>query len=178
MFTDSSTQVPSPSTFRETALRIGQWCAVGALFAVPVSKPATDILLALTLLASLVGTDARERWRAAWGSPIAKGFLLWSAVLLASSLRAPWPPAWPGSFVLACGYPLLLGSVLRDARWGTRALAAFALAVSFTILVSYGMEFGLIPQRDIVGLAPNLRNTVFKEYTQQGLSVLILGCMA
>ena len=178
MLTDSARQPISPSTFGDTALRIGQWCAVGALLAVPINKPATSILLALSLLFSLLGRDARERWSASWRNPVAKGFLVWGVVLLASSLLTPAPSIWPGSFVLVCGYPLLLGSVLRDETWGRRALTAFAIAVTFTMLVSFGMEAGLVPQRAVVAWAHNMRNTVFKEYTQQGLSVLILGCMA
>jgi len=176
MLTDSDRQATS-SRFRDTALRIGQWCAVGAFLAVPVNKPSTNTLLALTLLFSLLGTDARERWACAWRNPIVKGFLLWGAVLLASALWSAAPLGWPGSFVLVCFYPLILGSVLRE-EWGKRALAAFAVSVFVTMLVSYGMEAGLVPQRAIATVSPNMRDTVFKEYTQQGLSTLILGCMA
>ncbi|WP_309263406.1 O-antigen ligase family protein [Lysobacter arvi] len=167
----------SPRALPHTALRIAQWCGVGAFAAVPINKPATNILLALCTVFSLLGAGAGPRWQASWNNPIAKGFLLWAAVLVASALRVPGTPSWPGSFVLACAYPLILASVFVDERWGKRALAAFAIAVSLTMLASYAMQVGLLPQRAVVSAAPNMRNTVFKEYTQQGLSTLILGCM-
>lgn len=156
----------------------GRWCAVGALSMAPINKPATTTLLALALLFSLLGADAGSRWRFAWRNPVVKGFLLWGTVLVVSGLRLPGLLISTGSFVLACTYPLILGSLLQEARWGRRALTGFAISAALVMLASYGMDAGLIPQHASVAAAPNMRNTVFKEYTQQGLSTLLLGCLA
>ena len=178
MHSDSDRKPSASSGIGDTAVALGRWSAVGTLLVAPINKPATSILVGLCLFFSIVGTDATERWRWASRQSVVRGFLAWGAVLIASSLRASDPLAWANSFTLVCSYPLIVASVLQDTRWARRALMAFGLAMLFTTLVSYGMECGLVPQRSIVSIAPNMRNTVFKEYTQQGLATLILGCMA
>jgi O-antigen ligase len=83
-----------------------------------------------------------------------------------------------GSFVWVCLYPLVLGSLLQTTRWRRRALAAFAVAVLLTLIISCGMSLGVFPQRALVHTQPNMVDTVFKEYTQQGLALLIFLSMA
>jgi O-antigen ligase len=168
--------------FRDMSFRLGQWAAVSSLFVVPLNKPATNIALALSLLGSLCGRDVLSRWRSALRQPVAQGALVWACVLTVSALHTwfagdGFPIA--GSFVGALFYPLLFGTLLETPVWRRRGLLAFALGVGLVLLISYGMYLGLVPQRE-VAQAPGsaMRNTVFKEYTQQGLAVLMLGCMA
>ncbi|HEU4670772.1 MAG TPA: O-antigen ligase family protein [Dyella sp.] len=162
-------------------LSAARWCAVASLFMAPVNKPGTNVAIGLCVLLSLAGADADRRWAAAWSHPVVRGALVWWAVLFLSALHT-WFLTWRlplgGSFVWACWYPLALGSVLDDDRWRTRALYAFAAAMGLTVLLSFGMALGWIPQRPLVPTQPFMRNTVFKEYTQQGLATLILGSMA
>jgi O-antigen ligase len=171
-----------PLTSIRNALRIaGQWCAVASLFVVPLNKPATNIALVLSVVFSLLGNDARQRWLIAARNPVAQGALLWSGVLVLSAVHTWYTTSMlplAGSFVWACWYPLVLGSLLQTSQWRWRALAAFALAVGLVLLISYGMDMGLIPQRSLAHSEPAMRNTVFKEYTQQGLALLVLGSMA
>ncbi|MBD8874624.1 O-antigen ligase family protein [Rhodanobacter sp. DHB23] len=146
-----------------------------------MNKPATNVTIVLSVVLSLLGSDMRQRWRDAARHPVAQGALVWWAVLMLSAAHT-----WLGassvprmdSFVWACWYPLVLGSLLRTAQWRNRALLAFALAMTLVLLASYGMDFGLLPQRPVVHELPQMRNTLFKEYTQQGLDVLVLGSMA
>jgi O-antigen ligase len=168
--------------FRDLSFRVGQWAAVSSLFAVPLNKPATNIALVLGLLGSMCGRDVLLRWQCALRQPVAQGAIAWACVLTLSALHTwfagdGFPIA--GSFVGALFYPLLFGTLLETPVWRRRGLLAFALGVGLVLLISYGMYLGLVPQRD-VAQAPGapMRNTVFKEYTQQGLAVLMLGCMA
>ena len=159
----------------------GQWCAVASLFVVPLNKPATNIALVLSVVFSLLGNDVRQRWLVAARNPVAQGALLWSGVLILSAVHTWYTTSvlpLAGSFVWACWYPLVLGSLLQTSQWRWRALAAFALAVGLVMLISYGMDLGLIPQRALAHSEPAMRNTVFKEYTQQGVALLVLGSMA
>lgn len=166
---------------REMLLDAGQWCAVASLFVVPLNKPATNVAVVLSVLFSLLGRDARARWLAALRSPIVRGALLWWAVLMLA-----WCHAWfatgtrpvTGTAIWACLYPLVFVSLLPTLQWRRRGLLALAISIGLVMLVSYGMDMGLIPQRAVVHGVPAMRNTVFKEYTQQGLSTLILGVMA
>lgn len=175
-----STQSPLASV-RDALCIAGQWCAVASLFVVPLNKPATNIALVLSLVFSLLGNNARQRWLAAARNPVAQGALLWWGVLVLSAVHTWYATSvlpLAGSFVWACWYPLLLGSLLQTPQWRRRALIAFALAVGLVLLISYGMAFGLIPQRSLTLSQPAMRNTVFKEYTQQGVALLVFGSMA
>jgi len=166
---------------RERALACARGFAILALFALPLNKPAVIAGLALALAGSLLGADLRARLRGAWRDPFVRGCLLWWATIAASAVHAGWQGDWrqlgSSRLWLFC-YPLILASVLTDARWRWRALAAFMLAATLVLAASYAMQFGLLPQRELVATAPSMRNTVFKEYTQQGLAWLMLGSMA
>ncbi|MGH8055499.1 MAG: O-antigen ligase family protein [Stenotrophomonas sp.] len=165
---------------RTRLLTAGQWCAALSLFAAPINKPATTALIVLSLFFSLLGADVRSRWQAALREPVVIGFLIWFAVLFASALHSTLlhdAPAYRESSLWSCIYPALMASLLRDSRWRWRALLAFAVAAGLVVLISYLMQFGLVPQRAIAEATPSMRNTVFKEYTQQGLASLILMSM-
>lgn len=176
-----STQASPLTSMREAMSIAGRWCAVASLFVVPLNKPATNIALVLSLLLSLLGNDVRQRWSTAARNPVAQGALLWWGVLVLSAVHTWYTTSilpLTGSFVWACWYPLVLGSLLQTPQWRRRALIAFVLAVGLVLLISYGMDLGLIPQRSLVHSDPAMRNTVFKEYTQQGIALLVFGSMA
>jgi len=166
---------------RSAALVAGQWCAVASLFVVPLNKPATNVALILSLAFSLLGTEARQRWLTAARHPVVLGALLWWLVLTLSALHTWYDTSelpLTGSYTWVCWYPLVLGSLLQTSAWRQRALVAFALAMGVVLLISCGMDLGLIPQRAVSLSEPAMRNTVFKEYTQQGLALLVFGSMA
>lgn len=172
---------PSLERMRDAACSAGRWCAVASLFVVPINKPATNVALVFTLLFSLLGSDLRQRWAQAIRHPVAQGALVWWLVLIASAVHTWYARGTlplTGTFVWVCLYPLVLGSVLQTRRWRWRALTAFALAMGLVLLISCGMEIGVFPQRAITQTQPAMRDTVFKEYTQQGLAMLVFGSMA
>jgi len=154
---------------------------VASLFVVPLNKPATNIAIGLAIIFSLLGSEVRQRWTEASRHPVARGALVWWGVLMLSALHTWYvTSSFPrtGTFVWAFWYPLALGSLLQTKVWRRRALVAFAMAVTLVLLVSCGMALGLIPQRPELHTSPFFHNTVFKEYTQQGMSTLMLASMA
>ena len=166
---------------RDGLLTAGRWCAVASLFFASVNKPGTNIAVFLSLVFSLLGSDVRERWMQAIRHPVARGFLVWCGVLVLSALHTWYlTRSLPlrGTFVWVCLYPLVMASLLQSRRWRRRALAGFAVAVLLTLALSYGMSIGLIPQRARVQQNPFMIDSVFKEYTQQGLALLIYLSMA
>lgn len=176
-----STQASPLPSMREAMSIAGRWCAVASLFVVPLNKPATNIALGLSLIFSLLGNDVRQRWLTAARNPVAQGALVWWGVLMLSAVHTWYVTSTlplAGSFVWACWYPLVLGSLLQTPQWRRRALVAFVLAAGLLLLISCGMDLGLIPQRSVVHSDPTMRNTVFKEYTQQGVAMLVFGSMA
>lgn len=153
-----------------------------SLFAVPISKPGTVFMLTLTLVGSLVGVDAIRRFQGASREFVVRGFLLWFGVVALSALhaglrRGEWQEVTSSSLWIFC-YPLILASVLTQASWRWRAVLSFGVGTALVLCVSYAMAFGLIPQRELTDAVPAMRNTVFKEYTQQGLGTLILCSIA
>lgn len=181
--TGLDTQARPLQRIRDAAYIAGQWCAVLSLFVVPLNKPATNIAIGLTIIFSLFGSDARRRWLTAARHPVVQGALVWWLVLMLSALHTWYdtsaaPVAMARSFVWACWYPLVLGSLLQTPQWRRRALLAFVFSMSLVLFISYGMDLGFIPQRSLVQTSPFMRNTVFKEYTQQGLAELILAALA
>ncbi len=176
-----SSQPQLVTRMRDAACTAGRWCAVACLFVVLINKPATNVAIGLTLLFSLLGSDLRQRWLTALRHPVAQGALLWWSVLVLSAVHTWFSTSvlpLSGSFVWACWYPLLLGSLLQTPQWRRRALIAFALAAGIVLLISCGMYIGWIPQRPVDLIQPNLRDTVFKEYTQQGVAMLVFAAMA
>lgn len=175
-----SSRPPLVVRMRDAAYIAGCWCAVVCLFVVPINKPATNVAIGLMLIFSLLGRDLRQRWLTALRHPVVRGALVWWAVLVLSAVHTWFETSvlpLSGSFVWACWYPLLLGSLLQTPQWRRRALTAFALAVAIVLLISCGMYIGWVPQRSVELLQPNLRNTVFKEYTQQGVAMLVFAAM-
>ncbi len=166
---------------RDGLLTAGRWCAVASLFFASVNKPGTNIAVFLSLVFSLLGSHTRERWTMAIRHPVARGFLVWCGVLVLSAFHTWYlTSSLPlrGTFVWVCLYPLVMASLLQTTQWRHRALAGFAVAVLVTLALSYGMSFGLIPQRARVEHNPFMVDSVFKEYTQQGLALLIYLSMA
>lgn len=168
-------------TARDALLVSGRWFAVLSLFAVSLNKPATNILLALSLVCALLGSQTQARWIASARHPVVIGALAWWGVMVLSGLHA-WAAGHAsqltGSPVWALWYPLVLGTLLTDTAWRRRGLIAFAVAVGGVLLISCGQFLGLFPQREVALALPAMRNTVFKEYTQQGLTFLMLASMA
>jgi len=166
---------------RDGLLTAGRWCAVASLFFASVNKPGTNIAVFLSLVFSLLGSGFSERWSSAFRHPVARGFLVWCGVLVLSALHTWYLTSrlpLRGTFVWVCLYPLVMGTLLQTRTWRRRALAAFAIAVLLTLILSYAMAIGLIPQRPRVQQNPFMADTVFKEYTQQGLALLIYLSMA
>ncbi len=160
-------------------LKYGRWAVLLALFSIPINKPATSIFLFLALLCSLIGAQPVQRWKAPLREPIVLGMLAWFAVLLLSALHAADnPQRWADLGVYkALLYPLLIASLLNDQNWRERGLFAYGAAALLVLLLSWSQLFGLLPAPDITATFEAYRYTVFHEYSQQGLQMLILASL-
>lgn len=159
-------------------LTVGQWCVPLALFAAPINKAATSAALGLALLCTLLGADLVPRLRQALRDPVAVGMLAWLGLMLASALYAlaggDGGQGLRTSYIWTFITPLVIATLLQTPLLRWRALYAFAAGIGLVLVISWLMAAGLVPQRGIAELVPSMRNTVFKEYTQQGLATLIL----
>lgn len=172
-----------PAGPRQALFDLGRWAAVASLFAVPINKPLTSAALALALICSLSAPRLGSRLHNAWREPVVRGALLWMAVLSLSALHAVLARGseFPkGSTLWALTYPLIIATLFDSDRWRRRAVLAFCAAVTLVLLISWGQALGWVPQRDIVQMqtGTRFRNTVFKEYNQQGVAFLILASFA
>lgn len=173
-----SPSVPFLHRARLGLLPVGEWCVALALFSVPVNKSPTSIFIGLALLATVFGANPRQRCQQAMRDPVALGMLAWAGVLLLSALHAAWGGdggrALRSSDLWTFVMPLVFASLLTTPRSRWRALYAFAAGIGIVMLVSWLMAAGVVPQRPEAELLASMRNTVFKEYTQQGLATLML----
>jgi O-antigen ligase len=133
----------------QVADRLSRWAAVAIGASIPVSVALDNILLSLVLLAWLAGGDWREKWRVARLNPVALAALVLFAVLAAGTL---WGSRYPGDaqgylvkYVDLLAVPALV-YLFRDARHRGHALMALAAGLVLTLLVSYLVMLGLLPQ--------------------------------
>lgn len=145
--------------------RLARWSAVAIGVTIPVSVALDNILLALLLLGWLGGGAYAEKWSAVRSSGAAKAALALFGVLAAGTL---YGTRYPGD---ALGYlvkyadllavPVLV-FVFRDARHRSHALAALAAGLVLTLVVSYLVALGLVPQ--VKPLAPDIANPLAFKY--------------
>jgi O-antigen ligase len=164
-----------PMPIRLLILSMGRWACVMCLFFIPINKPATNICMALALLATLAAPKLVDRMQLAIGHPVAWGALFWWLALAFSALYAPQSASlwrsWLGLVTFA--YPLLIISLIgEDDRWRMRAWWAFGISMSLTVMISWGQFIGLVPQRVLPDGVSFYRNAVFKDYIQQGIHTL------
>lgn len=166
---------------RHGLLVSGQWSVVLALFCVPLSKAATSTCIVLALFSALTGAELRQRWRQALHDPVARGMLVWAGLMMASALHS-WLSSQDSaplrsSDVWTFTMPAVIASLLLTPQLRWRAWKAFALGIGMVLLISLLMAIGLVPQRAVAELIVSMRNSVFKEYTQQGLATLMLATL-
>lgn len=172
--------LPLISAARNRILEVGRWSVLLCLFSVPINKPATNIFIFVALLCALCGARACERFHSAWRQPIVIGAAIWFALLFVSTLRAPTGSGpWSAlSSYVALLYPLIVASLLETAQWRRRGLFAFALAASLILVISWAQFAGIAPLLNGAGKSLAYRYTVFKDYTQQGVTFTVLAAMA
>jgi O-antigen ligase len=140
-----------------------KWVAVALGFSIPVSTALDSILLGLLTALWILAGNYKEKWRQIKNNPLALLSLGLFALLALGLLYGESNP-WDGLRYLSKYKELLLIALLipcfQDERTRRRGLLAFALALVLTLLFSYAIGIGLLPEYFFFpGLSPNLTNS-------------------
>jgi O-antigen ligase len=137
-----------------------KWVAIALGFTIPVSTALDSILLGLLVVFWILTADNREKWRQIKNNPLAL-LSLGLFGLLALGLFYGESNLWDGLRYLSKYKELLLIALLipcfQDERTRRRGLLAFALALVLTLLFSYAIYLGLLPEYFFISrLKPDL----------------------
>jgi len=128
--------------------RAALWITVALGFSIPVSTALDGVLLAALLVCWLAGGRYREKWEAVRGNAFALAicafFLLHVAgsAYTIGSARAALDEIGKAAYMLLA--PLLV-SLQPGAEWRRRALLALLAAVGLTLLLSFPIWLGVMP---------------------------------
>jgi O-antigen ligase len=160
-------------------LEAGRWSILLCLVSVPINKPATNIFIFFGLLFALLGERTTERFREACKHPVVIGAIAWFLLLLINviAIAPAGPERWEALRVYkVLFYPLIVAMLLETPRWRTRGLMAFGISTTLVLLISW-LLFFWGPQH-VGKIVSSGSYTVFKNYTQQGLALLVLAALA
>lgn len=163
--------------------RGAQATLVLCFFAFPMSVALANVALLLTLLlwlGSLGGAEARARFAQALRNPLTPPALaLFAWVLIATT----WSPASSSEFLgfwqkyLKFALVPMFIAVLQDAKTRRRCWQAFALALLFTLAVTWLSTVVHMPWTRGGRQPSQLDHTVFKDHISQGLMMSIFAVL-
>lgn len=157
------------------AAAFSKWIAIALGFSIPVSTALDNILLGLFAACWLLGAGFSEKWQDIKRNKVAILSLLLFTLLIAGVLN-PYSPIHDGLKYLSkykefLFIPLLI-SMFREASTRRLGLIAFGTAITFTLVLSYLIHFGLLPDTTLFHAEPGDAE-VFKKHITQSLLVAL-----
>ena len=155
---------------------------VGIFFCFPISLAATNILMALMLVAWLLAGQYKARWHSVKSNPIT-----WPALMLYGLVIAgtSYSTASGGEMLQHLNkyskflFVLLAITLLQDPAWRQRCWRAFGVAMLFTLGSVYANIWFDLPWSVTHNQGWGVDHTVFKDYISQGImmSLFVLCCI-
>ncbi|MBV2235973.1 MAG: O-antigen ligase family protein [Sterolibacterium sp.] len=168
---------PSATPTEATDFRTARWSAILLGFSIPVSVALDNVLLLVFLLAWLLGGGWREKLAIIRQHPVTPAVLGLFGLVLLGCLYGPQDSADMLRFLRKYASLLLILLLLplfRDPRDQLRAMIAFGAAMGLTLLLSFLLWWGVLPETvKTHHLAEN--PTVFKLHITQSL-FMALAC--
>ncbi|MBX9903504.1 MAG: O-antigen ligase family protein [Burkholderiales bacterium] len=127
---------------------LGRWSAIAIGASVPVSIALDNVLLAVALLAWLVGLQYRDKLRQTWANPVYRAALLLFVVLLTGTLYGKPAPGDANLFLLKyldLALIPVLGWAFITASSREQGLRTLACGLTLVLLISCALKIGLIP---------------------------------
>lgn len=164
------------------ALQAAQLFLVGIFFCFPISLAATNILMALMLIAWLLAGQFKTRWQSVQNNPITlPALMLYGLVILGTT----YSPASGTEMLQHLNkyskflFILLAISLLQEDTWRQRCWRAFGYAMLFTLGSVYANIWFDLPWSVTHNQGWGVDHTVFKDYIAQGImmSLFVLLCI-
>jgi O-antigen ligase len=128
---------------------LSKWVAVALGFTIPVSTALDSILLGLLVVFWILAADSGEKWRQLISNPLALLSLGMFGLLVLGLFYGEADP-WDGLRYLSKYKELLLIALLipcfQEEKTRRYGLLAFSLALALTLLFSYAIGIGLLPE--------------------------------
>jgi O-antigen ligase len=135
-----------------TADRAAQWAAVALGFSIPLLVALDNVLLAIVLAGWLASGAWRAKWSTVRGNRVGLAALVLYGLLFAGTLYGERNPG-DTPFYLAKYIDLLFipvfAFVLREELARRRAIYALAAGLAVVLVLSYLIQFGVIPRTNI-----------------------------
>lgn len=135
---------------------LGRWSTIAIGVSIPISIAVDNVLLAIVLLAWLVGAQYRNKLIFAWTNPVYRAALLLFTLLLAGTLYGNAAPGDAKLYLLKylnlALLPLLAWAFI-GASSREQGLRALAYGLALVLLISCAIKIGSIPH-------PGLRGTL------------------
>lgn len=143
----SSTMVSRSTIQVSNGLNVfSHWCAVAIAFVLPISVFALNCALALTLLSFLLTGYWRERFDIVTKHPVVYAAIMLYSAFLVASFFSPASAADINHVLhkyMKLVYLLFLIPLFQEHKWRERALIAFLLAMSVTVIITGTNILGL-----------------------------------
>lgn len=127
---------------------LGRWSSIAIGFTIPVSIALDNLLLAVMLLAWLIGTQYRQKIALAWHNPVYRAALLLFTILIIGTAYGRQAPGDAGLYLSKYAdlalIPLLGWSFVASAA-RRRGVLALAFSLSLVLLLSYAVKSGVMP---------------------------------
>ena len=143
----------------------GRWSTIAIGLSIPVSVALDNLLLAMALLAWLVGAQYRDKLTLAWSNPVYRAALLLFAVLLLGTAYGDQAPGDANLYLLKyldLALIPVLGWAFIAAANRARALHMLAGGLAVVLLISCALKVGLIPPISWLRGTPESPFVVFK----------------
>lgn len=168
------------TTSAAAAFPVARWAAILLGAAIPVSVALDNLLLAVFLLAWALGGGWREKFGVIRRHPVTPVVLGLCGIVLLGCAYGPQDGGETLRFLRKYANLLLILLLLplfRDPRDQLRALAAFGASMGLTLLLSFLLWRGLLPEGLLAGrLAEN--PVVFKLHITHGLFMALASFLA
>lgn len=170
------------STFQHRASQAAHIFLVGIFFCFPISLAATNILMALMLVAWLLAGQYKARWHSVKSNPITWPTLMLYGLVIAGTTYS----TANGSEMLQhlnkyskFLFVLMAITLLQKPAWRQRCWRAFGVAMLFTLGSVYANIWFDLPWSVTHNQGWGVDHTVFKDYISQGImmSLFVLLCI-
>ncbi len=143
----------------------GRWSTIAIGLSIPVSVALDNLLLAMALLAWLLGAQYRDKLTLAWSNPVYRAALLLFGILLLGTTYGDQAPGDAKLYLLKyldLALIPLLGWAFIAASSRERALQVLAGGLALVLLISCALKIGLIPPMSWMRGTPESPFVAFK----------------
>lgn len=166
---------------RHSMGQMAGWGAVALMLGVPTSIALVNIGILLVIVGWLLSGRYRAKWDSIKGHPITLPCILLSALVLLGCLYSGAPAAYLGKHLYVYSklpLMLILLTVLHEAVWQRRAMAAFAVGSLITLVSTYANIWFDVPWSETHNQGLGVSHNVFNDYIAQALAMSVFVIVA